>query len=360
MKTALQIIEANLNRLREGVRVVEDALRYSPTTQAGLKQAKELRHRIGKMEDELRKSLNLLAERDVVKDAGAKLTTAAEKARGSVKDVMSANFKRAQEAARSLEEYLKVAGAKRASEAYKAFRFDIYRIETAVEKTLAAAAAEVSARRRPSVKEALAKLPFYMIVDESMFAVQKPAAIIAQGLEAGVKVFQLRVKTWSATKYVKVASSLVKLTREAGALLIVNDRVDVALAAGADGVHVGPDDVPVKLLRMLMPGGIVGGSARTAARARALTRDGADYLGVGSIFPTGTKGDAKVVGLAGLRRVRAATDLPIVAIGGITPANARQALDAGADAVTAISALTAKGAAVPLVLAKFKKALKKS
>lgn len=339
--------------------MVEDALRYSPTTQSGLKQAKELRHRIGKMEGELRKSLNLLAERDIAKDAGAKITTAAESARESLEEVVAANFKRAQEAARSLEEYLKVAGSKKAAEAYKAFRFDIYKIESAVGKSLATAAAGITARTRPSVKSALVKFPFYMIVDESMLAKAKPEAIVALGLKAGVRVFQLRIKTWSAKKYVAAASSLVKLTREAGALLIVNDRVDVALAAGADGVHVGPEDIPVKLARLMMPGGIVGGSARTAARAKSLTREGADYLGVGSIFPTHTKGDSKLVGVAGLKSVRAATNLPIVALGGVKPSNAREVLAAGADAVAAISAFTGKGATVSGVLAKFKKALKK-
>jgi thiamine-phosphate pyrophosphorylase len=134
------------------------------------------------------------------------------------------------------------------------------------------------------------------------------------------------------------------LTRAAGALLIVNDRLDVALAAEADGLHVGPDDLPVAVARRLLrPGMILGASAGTVEEAIAAERDGADYLGVGAVYEArGSKADAGApVGPARVRAIRGAVRIPIVGIGGIKAENATAVIEAGADGVAVITAVVA-------------------
>jgi thiamine-phosphate diphosphorylase len=139
-----------------------------------------------------------------------------------------------------------------------------------------------------------------------------------------------------------VARRLAGRCRESGALLIVNDRADLALAAGADGLHVGQDDLPAREARALLrPGMILGVSTHDPEQARRAVADGADYVAVGSIFPTATKAGFQLVGPELIRRVRPEVPVPLVAIGGITADNASIALEAGADAVAVISALCA-------------------
>jgi thiamine-phosphate pyrophosphorylase len=138
-----------------------------------------------------------------------------------------------------------------------------------------------------------------------------------------------------------VAVNLRDLTRKFGALLIVDDRIDIAIACDADGVHLGQEDLPIQLARLLMGNDALVGLSITDAEQLA-TDDAAeaDYLGVGAVFPTGSKGDATLTGLPLLTAARAATDAPIVAIGGIDATNAGFALAAGADSLAVITAVT--------------------
>jgi thiamine-phosphate diphosphorylase len=139
-----------------------------------------------------------------------------------------------------------------------------------------------------------------------------------------------------------LARSLARRCREAGALLIINDRADLALAADADGLHVGQDDLPARQARALLPPGmILGVSTHDPEQARRAVADGADYVAVGSIFPTTTKAGFQLVGPELIRRVRPEVPVPLVGIGGITAENAPAVLGAGADAVAVISALCA-------------------
>jgi thiamine-phosphate pyrophosphorylase len=154
-------------------------------------------------------------------------------------------------------------------------------------------------------------------------------------------VLQLRLKASSAREVLEVARAVQPLVRQAGALLIVNDRSDVARAADADGVHLGQDDLPVPAARALLgPLAIVGVSTHSPGQALDAAAAGADYIGVGPVFTTTTKEHALPArGLELLRTVRAAVELPLVAIGGITPETAASVRAAGADAVAMIAAL---------------------
>ena len=156
--------------------------------------------------------------------------------------------------------------------------------------------------------------------------------VAAEALAAGAPTVQLRDKSLPPRDLLPLAHRLRADTQAADALLFVNDRLDLALAVGADGVHLGPDDLPVAAARALAPPGfLIGFSASDPSAARAAQADGADYIGCGAVFPTSTK--AKVdapIGLQGLSRVASAVSIPVVGIGGVTPARVRSVLQAGA------------------------------
>ncbi len=190
----------------------------------------------------------------------------------------------------------------------------------------------------------LGPLDLYVVTDSRLAGERGTLWTIEEAIAGGADVVQLREKEMSTREMILLGQALRELTRKHGVLFVVNDRVDVALAVGADGVHVGQDDMPAPLVRRLVgPEMIVGVSATTLVEAVRAAEDGADYLGVGPIYPTGTKPDAAPVTGPGLvAEARRATGLPIVAIGGIGPANAAEVVAAGADGVAVISAIVGK------------------
>ncbi len=163
-------------------------------------------------------------------------------------------------------------------------------------------------------------------------------AIGTAAIEGGATTVQLRAPELSDEELLEIASSLAARCRDAGLLFVVNDRVDVALACGADGVHLGRDDGPAGAREHLGAGPLLGISVRGTDEARAAQADGADYLGV-TVWATPTKPEADPGGIEGLREVVAASALPVVGIGGIEPANAGTVLAAGAAGVAVVSAV---------------------
>jgi thiamine-phosphate pyrophosphorylase len=184
--------------------------------------------------------------------------------------------------------------------------------------------------------------PLYAILDRSAARGRDLPGLLDAVLAGGCRLVQLREKTMPLGDLLPLARSLARRCREVGALLIVNDRADLALAAGADGLHVGQDDLPARQARRLLRSGmILGVSTHDPEQARRAVADGADYVAVGSIFPTTTKAGFQLVGPELIRRVRPEVPVPLVGIGGITAENAPSVLGAGADAVAVISALCA-------------------
>ena len=183
----------------------------------------------------------------------------------------------------------------------------------------------------------------YLVTDRALARGRPLADVVRAAVAGGVTCVQLREKEASAREFAAAARELLALLRPLGVPLIVNDRIDVALAAGADGVHVGQQDLSVADARRLgPPGWIVGVSAESVADAARAERDGADYVGASPVFATPTKADhALPLGLAGLRVLRAATKLPLVAIGGLHAGNARETIRAGADGLAVVSAIVA-------------------
>ncbi len=178
----------------------------------------------------------------------------------------------------------------------------------------------------------------YVITDDSRG--EKLFARVQAALRGGTRILQYRAKERSENERLFEARRLCELCRAAGALFIVNDDPHLARACGADGVHLGQQDMALAEARaMLGPERIIGTSNRTPDQATASARAGADYIAVGSIYPTGTKRDAVQVGLGTLRQIRRAVRTPLVAIGGIDREEAGDVIDAGADAVAVISAV---------------------
>lgn len=181
---------------------------------------------------------------------------------------------------------------------------------------------------------------FYAIIDPAQIA-SPPASVCEILLAAGVRLIQYRDKEASSREFFEASRQIAERVRRAHGLFIVNDCADVALAAEADGVHVGQHDLPVELARRVLgPGKCVGYSTHRLAQVIEADRSSADYIAFGPIFPTQSKERPDpVVGLEGLREARKATRKPLVAIGGITAENARAAIEAGADSVAVISGL---------------------
>ncbi len=187
------------------------------------------------------------------------------------------------------------------------------------------------------------KLGLYLVTDERLSRGRQTAEIVRAAIRGGVDAVQLRGKDLPMSEQVAIGRALRQITREAGVLFIVNDRADLAVALDADGVHVGQDDLPADLARLVVgPGRIVGVSAATIPEALAARDAGADYLGVGAIFGTATKSDAgEPTGPALLGTIAGAVALPLVGIGGINASNAAEVIAAGASGVAVVSAIVA-------------------
>jgi thiamine-phosphate pyrophosphorylase len=211
----------------------------------------------------------------------------------------------------------------------------------------------------PRGEELARRLRLIVITDPKLALPRSVLDVAEEALRAGAPALQLRDKEASARELLDQARRLRTLTRKHGALLFVNDRLDVALAAGADGVHVGPHDLPVAAVRAAVPPPfLVGHSTDVPEVARRAVGDGADYIGCGAVFGTTTKEDAgDVIGVEGLARVARAVEVPVVGIGGVTSegarAIARESPAAGVAVVGAVMAAADPGAAVRDLLAPF-------
>lgn len=181
----------------------------------------------------------------------------------------------------------------------------------------------------------------YLVADADYAAGRDLAGLVDAAVDGGLTVVQLRAKSLDKPAVIALAAGIARRLGLKGVPLIVNDHPDVAKACGAAGVHLGQEDMPVAFARRLLgPGATIGVSVNTADEARRAEMDGADYVGAGPAYATSTKETAlAVLGPAGIGRIKHATGLPVVAIGGITAANASEMALAGADGIAVISAI---------------------
>lgn len=185
------------------------------------------------------------------------------------------------------------------------------------------------------------KLRLYLVADPDHMD-GDPVAVVRSAISGGVTAVQLRCKGRSDREHIELATSMNAVCSAHAVLFIVNDRVDIALASGAGGVHLGVDDFPISAARTL--GGqrfVIGYSPETDAQVSVARSEGASYLGVGPVFGTTTKGDAgEAIGLETIARRAELAGIPIIGIGGVTSSNARSVVEAGAVGVAVVSAIT--------------------
>ena len=340
-RSVYRILDAAADRGREAIRVIEDAARFLADDERLSGQLKQFRHQYAELTSLLPWEKRLGA-RETESDVGVCLEGSGEYRRGSLETILAANFCRLQESLRSLEEYAKLAVPEMARRAEQ-LRYASYTLQKQ-------ACAFFSAASSRLVRLAEARL--YVIVetgipDEAFLAVAR----------AGAGIFQLRDKHASDRELYTAGRRLVSLLDEEAArtgssarpLLIVNDRADIALAVGADGVHLGQSELPAETVRAIVgPEMILGVSTANLQQAQAalsLAEGPArvDYLGAGAVFPTATKTDACP---AGLEYLRALADkqiqMPVYAIGGINAGNLPQVLETGISRVCVAGAVTGK------------------
>jgi thiamine-phosphate pyrophosphorylase len=329
----LRMIDANLNRSSEGLRVLEDVARFILNDAKLSQQLRTLRHDLAQETKSL--SVGLLSPRDSEHDVGRpylrdkELTMEATSLRGLL-DLVTANAKRVEESLRVVEELAKLPeiSSMLNSASFEQMRFALYTVERDL----------ISRISRRDKIERISGL--YVILDRQFLAGKDELDIAGQIIEGGARVIQLRDKQSTKRELLLVAQKLKELCSQAGVLFIINDYLDLAMAVDADGLHIGQGDLPLPVIRRELPiDKIVGCSVTTLSQATKAQKEGADYIAVGSIFPTTTKKGATVVGVDMLKELRRTVSTPVVAIGGINQDNVGEVVAAGADAVAVISAV---------------------
>ena len=183
----------------------------------------------------------------------------------------------------------------------------------------------------------------YLVTDRMLMSTKTLGEAVEQAVIGGCTMVQLREKEILSLDFYVLASEMKKITDRYGIPLIINDRIDIAMAVGAAGVHIGQKDIPADIARKVIGKDmLLGVSAVSAAEAVNAAKAGADYLGVGAMFPTGTKPDAGFVSMEELERIRKAVDIPIVVIGGISKENAMLFQPMGIDGLAVVSAVIAQ------------------
>jgi thiamine-phosphate pyrophosphorylase len=311
-----RILDANLDRAREGLRVIEEWCRFGLNNAELAGLCKQLRQELGSWH---RNDFRLA--RDTPADIGTEITHSHEESRADIAAVLQANLSRVQEALRVLEEYGKVYSSAMGL-ACKHMRYQVYTLESQL----------LLQDRRQRLQET------------SLYLITAPMdnldEIVEAALQAGVRLVQYRDKDPDDPVRLTRARSLRLICQRYQALFIVNDRVDLALAVDADGVHLGQQDLPVETARQLLgPYRLIGRSTTNPAELKRAMEEDVDYVGVGPVFATPTKADKAVAGLDYVRYAAVHSTLPWFAIGGIDCQNLPQVIQAGAQRVAIVRAI---------------------
>jgi thiamine-phosphate pyrophosphorylase len=324
----LRIIDANLNRASEGLRVLEDIARFVLSDVTLTQQLKTMRHELVTGDWPFNKKL--IQARDAESDVGVNIPAPGQEEKKELPIIVVANARRVQESLRTIEELSKTPDAipELESEKFKQSRFNLYSIERDL----------LSKLLRQDKAKHISGL--HAIIDTETLRGRSHIEVASQIIGGGARAIQLRDKITSKKELIPIAQELEAICAEQNVLFIVNDYLDLALATNADGLHLGQNDLPLKVARKLLPiDKILGCSTHSVEQAIAAESEGADYIAIGSMYPTPSKEKAIIVGLKTLQQVRQSVSLPIVAIGGINRDNAAQVMAAGADSVAVISAI---------------------
>ncbi len=316
----LRILDANLNRAREGLRTCEEYARLALNDARAADGLKAVRRAVQSCSDALG-TQRLLAARDIEGDVGRR-PDADDVLRRSPREVAVAGIKRAQEALRVIEEFSQLENREAAGHAAGA-RYAAYEAEQQL---------FVAAPRRVAVREARV-----MVIFTRSACAQPWKDVLAALTAAGANLFQLREKHAEAREFAEFAHEFSELTP--GACVIINDRADIAALTG-DGVHLGQQDLSVaKARKVAGPAALIGVSTHDVTEALRAESDGADYIGAGAMFHTGTKEVQSVAGSGLISQVTPRVGIPVFPIGGITPDNVNELVRAGATRAAVCSAL---------------------
>jgi thiamine-phosphate pyrophosphorylase len=314
--TIYRILDANLDRAREGLRAIEEWCRFGLNHAQFTEECKNLRQELGQWH-----SPEIRAARDTPNDPGTELTHPQEQQRASLSEVLRSNFCRTQEALRVLEEYGKLYSGSMAA-ACKQMRYRVYVLESNL----------TGQQRHQKLRQSY----LYLVTSP----VENLLAVVESALEGGLTLVQYREKTADDQTRIRTAIQLRELCHRYNALLIVNDRVDIALAADADGVHLGQEDVSIAFARELLGSQrIIGRSTKNPEEMRRAIAEGADYIGVGPVYETPTKAGRTAVGLDYVRHAVKQASIPWFAIGGINAETLADLLTAGAERVAVVRAI---------------------
>ena len=321
-EVTLRILDANFNRVKEGLRVIEEFLRFHYPPLPYLEEWRNLRKELVKRIS----SLPLLSHRDSEEDAGKNFIPA------SYPDILSllrANFSRIEEGLRVIEEISRLKFPSLVSFIMK-LRFQIYSLEKKI-------------LTRYNRKSRLTPIGIYLITDENIAGKPSPL-IVEEALQAGIRFIQLRDKTSSLREIICKGEKIRELTSKFQAVFILNDRIDVAMAVNADGVHLGEEDFPLTEARKILgEEKIIGVTARTLESALEKSGKDIDYIALGPVYPTPLKRELKPIGIDILRKAKETIPLPIVAIGGIREENIQEIIKTGVDGIAMVRALQEKG-----------------
>ncbi|MCP9884208.1 thiamine phosphate synthase [Synechococcus sp. ATX 2A4] len=320
----LRLLDANLDRAREGLRVIEDWCRFGLGRDDLVARCKDMRQRLGRRHQNIYKQA-----RHSATDPAAGMAHPAQQQRLGSAAVLGANAARVQEALRVLEEFGRSSDPELAAEA-SALRYLAYDLEVAVLQ----ATAGLGHRRQQ-----LASCRLYLITSPCQ-TLEALETTVTAALEAGVRLVQYRAKQADDGQRFAEATALRRLCARHGALFLVNDRVDLALAVEADGVHLGQGDLPPAIARRLLgPERLIGRSTHCIEQLRQAVTDGCDYVGVGPVHATPTKPGRAPVGFSYLSEAAAESPLPFFAIGGIEAGTLAPVLAAGAHGVAVVRAI---------------------
>jgi thiamine-phosphate pyrophosphorylase len=314
--TVYRILDANLDRAREGLRIIEEWCRFGLNHAQFTDECKQLRQELGQWHrDEIR------AARDTPNDPGTELTHPHEQQRANITELLRSNFCRTQEALRVLEEYGKLY-SEQMGMACKQMRYRVYTLES-----------NLTGHQR---HQKLLQSYLYLVTSP----VDNLLGVVEAALEGGLTLLQYRDKTSDDLTRIRTAEKLRQLCHRYGALFILNDRVDLALAVDADGVHLGQEDVPIAFARQLLGSQrIIGRSTKNPEEMQRAIQEGADYIGVGPVHATPTKLGRAAVGLEYVRHAVQNATIPWFAIGGLNAENLSDVLSAGAERVAVVRAI---------------------
>ena len=338
----LRVLDAAANRAREALRVLEDYVRFVLDDRHWTGQFKQLRHDLTAAMADVPFGCRLQA-RDTLADVGTELTTESEYRRDGMPGLLAANFARLQESLRSLEEFGKLVSPGMAARCEQ-LRYRTYTLQRGVQTMCTSL-------------ERLGGVRLYLLIDAAGSA-DEFAQTVRSLVAAGADAIQLRDKQLDDRPLLERARILRELTRASQTLFIMNDRPDLAVLSEADGVHVGQEELTVKDARTIVgPDALIGVSTHSIQQARQAVVDGANYIGVGPTFPSGTKEFEHFPGLDLVREVAREIRLPAFAIGGITPENVSAVTACGIGRV-AVSGCITKAADPPLAVRRMLAALR--